>query len=1827
MSMPAGYDIIAQIYQGRRSAIFRALRSRDQHPVILKTLRTAFPTAEHLTRLRQEFALGSVLADPHIIRYHAFEDSPDGPFLVEEDCDGVALVHLMPEEGFALTTFLPLAIQLAQGLEAMQRAGILHHNINPSNIVLNAETLTAKFIDFSSASHLTREPQQVRNLHRLAGTLVYMAPEQTGRMNQQVDCRTDMYALGVTFYQMLTGAVPFRSDNALEIVHAHLAVMPTAIEATHPHVPRLVSAIIAKLLAKHPEERYQSAYGLRQDLEACHTQWMESGVVDAFPLARHDRPAEWHLSHKLYGREHEVHTLLEVYERVALGHTELLLVTGYSGIGKTSLVRELQTPVLRHQGYYISGKFEPDERNVPYSAMLQAFRQLLTQLLTESHAAIAAWRERLLHALQPNAQVLIEVLPELALIIGHHAPAPALDAPATHNRFTFVVQNFVRVFARKTHPLVLFLDDLQWAGGSSLTLLEALVAGCGDHSLLVIGAYRDNEVGPHHPLWGTLENIRKTDVLIQSLTLMPLALESVTALIADSLHCPPQRVTPLAALVHAKTQGNPFFVKAFLTALYDEKLVYIGADAEWTWTLDPIRQRQETENVADLLSKSIRGLAQPVQKVLTLAACIGYRFDLADLVSLSGRAEEDLVALLAECQQHGLIAKGDDEYQFAHDRIHAAAYALVDEADRKTFHLQLGQALLQKTPEAGRAQQLFTIVNHLNSGAEFLTRQADRDELARLNVLAGHQARAAAAYPTALQYYQTGFQVLDHPTSWQRHYALTLDLATGAAETAFLSTDFSTMERWITAVLQGARTLLDKIPVYRVHIQACLAQNQLTASLEMAFRVLQHLGIDVAALEDPSHLPAVMHETHMALAGKSLQELLELPEMTDPSQRAAIHMLSHLLSPSYITAPKVFGMIVCTMMQLSIAGGYNPFTAYAYALYGQLLCGRTRDIAAAGQFGHLALKLLEREPAGDMTPKVYVMVYGCILPWTEALTHTLQPLLVAYQGGLEHGDFESARVAVFFYCIHRYFLGTELPTVEREIAMYRQAISQLQPGPSQAYMVIWHQVVLNLLGHAAEPWRLVGTVCDEATLLPHLLEVQHFSAVLQLHCAAMILGYLWEENNRALTHTARAGQLIERATGWTLSAVFYFYDSLVRLRACAHQPPSEREHLLQQVAANQEQLAVRAQHAPMNHRHKWCLVKAERARVLEREGEARVAYDHAIDLAQQHGYIQEAALANELAGRFYLTLGQEAVAKLYLQAAYRGYLQWGAAGKVKQMETRYAAYVAPGASGSTPLDAPRNGSTEGTAITASSLDLATTLKAAQALSSAITLDRLLETMVSIVIENAGAQRGVFLWEQDDQLLIVARSDVEQQGATMLAPMPLESCEEVSRGIIHYVQRTREAIIIDDAGSDEQFTADPYLIRQQPKSIGCIPISNQTHLLGILYLENNLTTHAFTPQRLELLQVLAAQMAISLENARVHAALQQEIADHKQAGQALHKALTEVAQLQERLQAENSYLREEIRHDANFEEIVGRSPVLMQVLHQVERVAVTDTTVLILGETGTGKELIARAIHNHSMRKDRPLVKVNCAALPPTLIESELFGHEKGAFTGAFTRKVGRFELADAGTIFLDEIGDLPLDLQAKLLRVLQEGEFERLGAVQTTRVDVRVIAATNRNLVQHVATGNFRDDLYYRLNVFPVTLPPLRERREDISLLVWYFISKYQDKLGKTIERIPERAMTALLTYHWPGNIRELANVIERALILSPGSTLIVDETLSSRESLSQNLPTAQHLEEVERAHILAVLEACQWRIKGAGQAAERLGLHPSTLYSRMKKLGLERQP
>jgi predicted ATPase len=1840
----SGYDIGERLHTGTRSTVVRARRSADLQPVILKIPTPEFPSPEDLNRLRHEFSIGRAIDDRHVIHYDALEDYHHGLALVEEDFGAVALATVIPEGGFELAAFLQIALQLVEGLEAIHRSGVTHRHLHPHNIIINPATRVVKIVDFGRASRLKQDIQQATSLFRLEGPVAYLSPEQTGRMNHMIDSRSDLYTLGVTFYQMLSGALPFQSEDALELVHSHLARIPRPLDEIAPHVPKAAAAIVAKLLAKRPEERYQSAYGLKSDLETCLEQWTDSGGIASFVLGQDDFSETLQISQKLYGRAEEVKALMWAFDRVAEGHMEILLVGGYSGIGKTSLIHEIHTPVVRQRGYFVSGKFDRYARNIPYSAIIEAFQALLRQVLSESDDAIQAWKQTIMAALGAHAQVLIDVFPDLELIVGTQPSVPDLGPKAAHDRFTVLFEKFVSVFAQKDHPLVLFLDDIQWIDWASIQLIRSLVTSVDDMSLLVIGAYRDHEVDDYHPLALMIEEIKHTGQPCPIISLGPLPLQSVTELIADALRCPHERAAPLAKLIFEKTQGNPFFVKALLTTLHDEQLLRFVRRTGWVWELDTIAQLPMTENVVDLMIRHICRLPSPVQVVLRLASCLGHRFELDVLAALYAHSEEDTASHLFECVQHGLLLTSEEGYAFAHDRIRQAAYALINEDDKQAIHRQIEHLLCTWTPPELRRQRVFEIVDHLNLGSALVTPQRERDDMAQFNLLAGQRARAAGAYQSAWHYLKAGIDLLLPPSvsdreaaveaAWQRCYNLALSLHVAAAEAAFLNAAFDEMEQWVAGVLRHGRSLLDKVNVYEVVIQARIAQNRQVEAIETAFTVLKLLGVEFPEASDEPHILAAIHKIKSAVTpnhsdkaqGRRIEDLIDLPEMTDPHKLAALRIMSCLSLAIQIASPQLLPLMSCEMVQLSINYGHSQESAYVYALYGMVLCTKLQDVDAAYQFGQLALKLVEQYGVEQNKSRVYLLVYLFIHPWKEPLRSSVAALSEGYQDGLAAGDFAFAGYCLVSSCVLSYFSGKDLTVLEREMGVATCALKQFKQESLLHMQQIWHQAVLNLMGRAEHPSRLVGAAYDEEAMRPRHVETRHDSALVHLYAHKVMLCYLFGEAGQAIAYANMAAQYLEPAAGWTLSASVYFYESLARLAVVVDQPRHEQQGTLTTVAANQEQLAMRAAHGPMNYLHKWHLVEAERARVLGQEGEARVSYDKAIELAHLHEYPHEAALANELAGKFYLTLGKDRVARLYLQEAHHGYRTWGAAAKVKQLEECYPEYLTqlrsePGSATLATVGLPSLRTAD-----AAALDLAAALKAAQALSSEIKQEKLLDIMMSFVIENAGAQRGVFLAEHNGQFMIVARRHAEQQTSTDLSSLPLKSSDEVSQGIINYVKHTRKSLVIDDAVTEGVFPSGPYIIRHQPKSIVCMPVINQANLVGILYLENNLTTHAFTPQRLELLHVLSSQMAISSENARLYTAMQQEIDERRQAEEALQKALAEVAQLKDRLQAKNVYLRQEILCDHDFEEIVGRSPALIRTLHQVDQVAPTDTTVLILGETGTGKELIARAIHGRSRRKNRPLVKVNCAAIPPTLIESEFFGHERGAFTGALARKVGRFELANGGTIFLDEIGELPLDLQAKLLRVLQEGEFERLGSTKTTWVDVRVIAATNRHLEQAVAAGTFRADLYYRLNVFPVTVPPLRERREDIPLLVWYFIAKCQGKLGRTITQVSERAMSALQAYAWPGNIRELANVIERAIILSRGPTLVLTEALGPTLGPGATATPDQSLEDVERAHILAVLEACQWRIKGAGQAAARLGMHPSTLWSRMKKLGIARR-
>ncbi len=1558
MNTLLGYENIEELYQGPNSLIYRGREKADHQPVILKILNQAYPSPEKIARFKLEYEITHSLnpstplageAITGVVKAHDLRTDQHRWVMVLEDFGGESLDRLIRRQQFSLAEFLKMAIEIVSILDQVHQQRIIHKDVNPSNIVLNLATDCLKLIDFGIATTLTRENPTLRNPNVMEGTLAYISPEQTGRMNRAMDYRTDFYSLGVTFYELLTGQLPFPTTDALELVHCHIAKPPISSHELNANVPQPLSDIITKLMAKNAEDRYQSAYSLKADLEECLRQWQVTGQIAPFPLRQQDVSSQFQISQKLYGREQEIEILLTAFERVAItdgssqaedaqrgsggenltpqseaslwdiphlatdipseahprakSKIEMMLVSGYTGIGKSTLVQEVYKPITRQRGYFITGKFDQFQRNIPYASLIQAFRTLVRHLLTGTEAEIETWREKLLGALGPNGQVIIEVIPEVELIIGPQSAVPVLPLTEARNRFNLVFQNFIKVFAQSEHPLVVFLDDLQWADGASLKLIEVLMAAPDSEYLFLIGAYRDNEVSETHPLLLTLAEMRREGITVNHISLSPLALPHVVQLMADTLHCTPGQARPLAELVLAKTEGNPFFINEFLKSLYAQDLVTFDFQrGRWQWELEQIQARGITDNVAALMAHKVQKLGEQTQQVLKLAACIGNQFDLQTLSIVYEQSPQETAADLWAAITEGLILPLGDayklmrldvyglaeavrvDYKFAHDQIQQAAYALIPEAEKQTVHRRVGQLLLQNAPEAEREQRIFDIVNQLNLGRQLVSQQSERDELARLNLMASKRAKASAAYQPAFNYLQVGLELLDplpSPStvgdreaedSWERQYDLTLALYVEATETAYLNTDFEQMERWGQVVLQRARTLLDKAKIYEVQIEAYTAQNKLREAAQTGLAMLELLGIRFPKKPQKWQVLLSLIGTKLILAGKRIEDLSDLPEMSDPIKLAAIRIFKGIIGVVYLATPELFPLIVLKQVDLSVKYGNTAESAVAYSVYAIILAGVLGDIEAGYRFAQLCLKVMERFNAVELKARLFFTVHFFIRPWKEHIKETLRPLLEGYQSALETGDLVYATSVVNVHAIGSFFIGKELTALEREIALYSEAIAKLKQERALHLHAVYQQAVLNLLGRAENPARLMGDCYNEEHMLALHLEANDKNVLCNHYLVKLILCYLFQDYPRAAENAASLEKYVEGIIGIYTLAIFQFYDSLIGLAIYPEASPPEQKRILHKVAANQKKMKKWAKHAPVNYLHKFYLVEAERARVLGHDSEARGYYDQAIALAQENEYLNEEALAYELAARFYLAQGQTRLADYYLRDARYAYRRWGATAKVKDLEARYPQFVAQIRS-SRELPTLTTPTTDTSETASSLLDLTSVLKASQAISGEIVLDKLVATLMRVVIENAGAQRGYLLLDKEGTWAIEAEGTVIENEAevTALQSAPvLTQVDNLSHAIVNYVARTKESVVLNDASGEGIFTQDPYIIQNQPKSILCSPLINQGKLNGMLYLENNLTTGAFTWERQEVLNLLSGQAAISIENARLYA---------------------------------------------------------------------------------------------------------------------------------------------------------------------------------------------------------------------------------------------------------------------------------------------------------------------------------------------------------------------
>ncbi|MBY4945252.1 AAA family ATPase [Cupriavidus respiraculi] len=1430
-------------------------------PVLLADTAAEQPPPASLDRLAHEYGLKDQLDGGWAVRPLALVREGGRTLLVLEDVGGEPLAALLGtpmETGHALR----LAVGIAAALGKLHQQGLVHKDLKPSHIVVNCTDGRVRLTGFGLASRLPRERQAPEAPETIAGTLAYMAPEQTGRMNRSIDSRSDLYAFGVTLYQMLTGTLPFAATEPMEWVHCHIARMPVAPAVRMASVPPVLSHIVMKLLAKTAEERYQTAGGVEHDLRRCLAEWQRDGHIAGFALDEHGTRDRLLIPEKLYGREDEVGTLVAAFERVVdSGLPELVLVSGYSGMGKSSVVNELHKVLVPPRALFAAGKFDQYKRDIPYSTLVQAFQSLVRPLLGKRDTELARWREALREALGPNARLMTDLIPELRLIIGEPPPVPVLEPQQAQSRFLLVFRRFIGVFARPEHPLALLLDDLQWLDAATLDLLEDLLTGPDLRHLLLIGAYRDNEIDATHPLTIKLRSIRKAGVRVHDIALAPLAGGHILQLVAEALHCAPERIAPLAQLVHDKTAGNPFFVIQFLHALVDEHLLVFDHDrGQWCWERERIEAKGYTDNVVDLMAGKLTRLPAETQQALQQLACLGNVAGIGDLATVLDMPQAQVHAALWEAIRQELVARREGAYAFVHDRVHEGAYSLIPDGSRAQAHLRIGRLLAARTLPEQRTEAIFEIAGQLNRGSALIADRGERDQLAEFNLLAGQRAKASSAYASALTYLVAGTALLEDD-GWQRRHDLRFALELNRAECEFLTGQLSAADERLAALSARARTTVERATVMCLHLDVFLVQDRSDRAVAVCLAFLRHVGIDWSPHPGDDEVRREYDLIWTRLGDRKIEALVDMPMMEDAEALWTVEALSKFFAPALQTDANLGCLAVCKAVSLSLERGNCDASCVLYANVGRVAGRRFGDYQAGYRFGRVGCELVDRHGLKRFEAKTYLCFSIFVVRWMRPVRTCRELLRRAFAAADRVGDLPYAAYAGNSLVSDQLFAGEPLADVQVEAERGLAYAEKMRFGLVITFMTTQLALVRMLRGLSPRFGCLDHRHFDEQRTEAHLAANPDLALAACWYWTRKLQScYLAGDHVSAIRAAARAQTYLWTSASFFEEAEYHFYAALAHAACCDAADAGEWPPHLAAMAEHHRQLRVWADNCSANFGDRAALVGAEIARLEGRLLDAGDLYEQAIELAQDSAFVHTEALANELASLFYAGRGMRKIARVYLQDARYGYLRWGANGKARQLEERYPHLRT--------VD-PMPGPTSTIATPVEQLDLGTVLKVSQAASGELVLDKLIEMVMRTALEQAGAERGLLILSDGGEPRIAAEATTGAEPAQLLLRDDPVSGAMLPETVLYHVLRTRETVFVDDAAADPAAAADPYVVEHRARSVLCLPLLHQAKLTGALYLENNLAPRVFSPNRIAVLKLVAAQAAGSLENARLY----------------------------------------------------------------------------------------------------------------------------------------------------------------------------------------------------------------------------------------------------------------------------------------------------------------------------------------------------------------------
>ena len=1491
----AGYKITETVHQGTQTTLYRAI-GRDGTSRILKSLTLNQPTSESLARLRHEYEITRNLQINSIVKTVGFETVGHRVVMVMEDFGGRSLQQVLCEGIIDLALCLNIMVQVGQAIVQLHSQKIIHKDIKPANIIINLESSQVKLTDFSIASQIGTETTQLISPNQLEGTLAYISPEQTGRMNRPIDYRTDFYSLGVTLYELLTGQLPFVSDDALELVHCHMAKIPTPIQVLNPDVPDAIVQMVEKMMNKNAEDRYQSASGMLADFTRCLEEYEATGKITLVEIGKLDAISQLNIPQKLYGRSAQIEQLFSVFDRVNDGAVELVVIAGYSGIGKTALIQELYKPLSLSQGYFIAGKFDQFRRDVPMEALAACYRLMIVQIISRGTEEIECWRSHFQTNLGANAQIIIDLIPELEIIMGPQIILPDLNEMESQQRYVQTFNKFFESICNKNVPFINFMDDIQWADPSSMQSLPQFILNPNISHAMIITAYRDNEVDESHPFIQSLMEIRNSGKQINTIVLNPLELEDVIELVGETLSMDlsddRSQLKLLAELLYEKTQGNPFFLTQLIKSLHHDGLIKFDYDLQqWQWNIIKIHQQTITDNIVDLMVNKLRKLPEETQNILQLASCVGNTFDLETIATVSQRSSlQALEALWAALKEEFVLPLDNDyrgisnqdyavtiqdsniqnlTFKFLHDRVQQAAHILIPEARKQAIHLQIGRLLLKPLDEQQQQDQVFNIVNHFNISLNQIEDSAEKLRISKLNWLAGQKAKASVAYELAVNYFRNAM-MLTSEDGWTQYYEFMLLLHKNKAEAEFLNGNFERAEQFINTAICHVKDPIETADLYNSLILLHTIQGRYGEAIEAGKIGLKLLGFDLPDETLSEALDEEVLAAQNSLRDRSIASLIDQSILTDVRHQVAIKLLMNIDPVAYLSSKSNLYLFVSVKsVNLSLQYGNIPESVKAYSNYGFILGSVLGDYDSGYEFGLMARKLSEKLNSPQQQCKSSSLLSNWMQCWAKPIQGAAELNLSGYYAGIESGEVQFAGYNLFGMVCNQLFEGIPLTKIGLDLKIFWPFLDRTRNQVAIEIFDVVQQFVLEFSPSETSNLMLDSIESPMANAIDHILKIQQF--------------YLLNDLDTALVHIQAVEQYLPALLGFTTSAEYPFYAALT-LIASLPKASSETQLLYwSQINVHQAQMQTWAKQCPDNFQSRYDLLQAEIARANGQSWHAINLYDQAIGHAQVNQFVQIEAIACERAFEFYMEIGKCKIAKLYLNDAHYSYDRWGAIAKVYHLESQRKEML----SQSHHRDPLTHSTTTISHNQYSSLDLATIIKASQALSGEVVMSKLLEKIMQLVQENAGAQTVVFVAKSIDQssnrsiTQLSVEAILSNHGHTIVESIPLAQYSCIPQALIHYVERSKSVLLLADAAQNSEFRLDPYIKANKSLSILVFPIIHKGELIGILYLENNLMRDAFTSDRLEVLGILAAQAAISLENAQFYSQLETRVTDRTQ----------------------------------------------------------------------------------------------------------------------------------------------------------------------------------------------------------------------------------------------------------------------------------------------------------------------------------------------------------